>query len=156
MFKIHHMKMTYVILLSFVLIIISFWAGVEFQRTIDAFDELGMTSIKTKRLDFYNYEDALYLKRKVWGISGNHQTMEVTTTLENSKPDNDSDSYIYKGVEKLIYKIEGDTLKLYSIQDPVLPKQFESSIPIEIIKLKNYGEWNSIQEQINNNYQVFE
>lgn len=150
------MKTTYVILLSFVLILISFWVGVEFQRTRNAFEEIGKTSIQTKRLNFSSYEDALYLKRKVWGITGNHQTIELTSTLENSKSNDHSDSYIFKGAEELIYKIEGDTLKLYSVQDPILPKQFDSSIKIEIIKLKNYEEWNNIQEQINNNYQVFE
>ena len=58
-----------------------------------------------------SFDQVIYLTRKRWGISGNHEEKIITTKrYENS---NDSDRIIFQGDESLIYKTELDKLIIY-------------------------------------------
>jgi hypothetical protein len=126
------------------------------EREFASWDEIGKPIFEQKRIYFADEESAIYLKRKTWGITGNHQITIISTNPElEFKADSISD-YIFKGFAEVIYKAENKTLKIYSHHKPDIPSYFNSKIEIELIKFKNNAEWRKLEKQAEKNYQVFE
>ncbi len=127
----------------------------KIENELASWDEFGKPVFEKKQIYFPNKKTTLYLKSKVWGITGNHQISVISTKPEfEFQPDSISE-YIFHGDAGIIYKVENNTLKIYSHQKPKIPQKFESEINIELIELKNYADWNKLKAQIDNNYQIF-
>lgn len=150
------MKKGYLIIISTLLIILSFWFGMKVERELAGWDEIGKPVFVKKQIYFPKEKTTLYLKRKTWGITGNHQITIISTKPEfEFKADSISD-YIFNGFAEVIYKVENDTLKIYSHHKPNIPSKFDSKIEIELIEFKNNAEWHKLQEQAENCSQMFE
>jgi hypothetical protein len=126
------------------------------EREFASWDEFGKPVFEKRQIYFPNKNTTLYLKSKNWGITGNHQISVISTKPDfEFQPDSISE-YIFHGFGGIIYKVENNTLKIYSHQKPKIPLEFESDINVEFIEIKNNTEWNKLKTQIDNNYQIFE
>jgi hypothetical protein len=126
------------------------------EREFAEWDETFEPEYKIQRIYFPEKSTALYLKRKTWGITGNHQTTVISTNKELLfKADTISD-YVYNGFSEIIYKVENNKLIIYSHHIPEIPQKFESEIEIELRKYENNSEWKILKEEANRSYQKFE
>ncbi len=150
------MKKGTLIIISFVLIILSFWLGKKIERELSSWEEIGKPVFEKEQIYFPNKKTSLYLKSKNWGLTGDHKISVISTKSDlEFQPDSISE-YIFNGFGGILYKVESNTLKIYSHQKPKIPPKFESEINVELIEIKNNAEWNKIKEQMKNNYQEFE
>ena len=150
------MKKGTLIIISFVLIILSFWLGMKAERELASWDEIGKPVFEKEQIYFPNKKTSLYLKSKNWGLTADRKISVISTKSDlEFLPDSISE-YIFHGFGRIIYKVENNTLKIYSHQKPKIPSKFESEINVELIEVKNNSEWNKMKEQMNNNYQEFE
>lgn len=127
----------------------------EINNALSNWDEIGKPLYHKKAIYFPRKNTYLYFKSKNWGLTGDHK-VSVISTKSNSEflPDTISE-YVFYGFENIIYKVEGDTLKLYSNQDILKPQKFESEIFIKTITIKNSIEWIDLKKNIQNEYQIF-
>jgi hypothetical protein len=135
---------------------LSFWFGMRVEQEFSEWDETFEPEYKIQRIYFPENSTALYLKRKTWGITGNHQTTVISTNKELLFQTDTISDYIYKGFSEIIYKAENNKLIIYSHHKPEIPQKFESEIEIELRKYKNNSEWNILKEKANRSYQKFE
>ncbi len=83
------------------------------------------------------FDEELFIKRKVWGITGDHQVIVVSKSkTEEFKPDEERE-YVFRGLSPLFYRFESDTLKLYVTHAAKVPPNFDSRIHIEQVVLSN-------------------
>ena len=126
------------------------------EREFARWNEIGKPLFEKEQIYFPNKKTSLYLKSKNWGLTGDHKISVISTKPDfEFQPDSISE-YIFHGFGGIIYKVENNTLKIYSHQKPKIPQKFESEISVELIKVKNNAEWNKMKKQIDNNYQEFE
>lgn len=150
------MKKGTLIIISIVLIILSFWFGMKVERELASWDEIGKPVFEKEQIYFPNEKTSLYLKSKNWGLTADHQISVISTKPDfEFQPDSISE-YIFHGFGGIIYKAENDTLKIYSTQKPKVPQKFESEINVEIIEIKDNLEWIKLNDKIKSGYQKFE
>ncbi|MFD1015471.1 hypothetical protein [Winogradskyella rapida] len=150
------MKKRYLIIISILLTILSFWLGMKVEREFASWDEIGNPVFEKEQIYFPNKKTSLYLKSKNWGLTGDHKISVLSTKSDfEFQPDSISE-YIFHGFGGIIYKVENNTLKIYSHQKPKIPPKFESEINVELIEIKNNSEWNKLNDKIKNEYQKFE
>lgn len=127
------------ILISFVFISILF-LFFYIKNELSEFDKIGEPIIKVKSIYFPEIKDSIFVKSKVWGITGNHKTAIIT---KSSNPEFKSDSlndYVFKGFGEIILLKNIDELKVYSFQKPNIPKNFNSKVSIKLFPIKNNHE----------------
>ncbi len=128
----------------------------KLERELASWDEIGKPVFERKELYFPSKNASIYLKSINWGLTGDHK-ITVVSPIRESNFDTDSISeYIFHGFGGLIYKTEKDTLKIYSMQEPFLPTNFESEIKVQLIKIEDNGEWIKLKKEITDNYRIFE
>lgn len=150
------MKKLTLIIIGIVIILLSFWLGMKVERELASWDEIGKPVFEKEQIYFPNKKTSLYLKSKNWGLTADHKISVISTKSDlEFQPDSISE-YIFHGFGGIIYKVENNTLKIYSHQKPKIPPKFESEINVELIEVKNNVEWNKMKKQIDNNYQEFE
>jgi hypothetical protein len=126
------------------------------EREFANWDEIGKPVFENKKIYFPNKKTTLYLKSKNWGLTADHKVSVISTNPDfEFHPDSISD-YIFQGFEEIIYKVEDNTLKIYSHQKPEVPPNFESEIKVELIEINNNIEWDKLKAKIENNYQIFQ
>jgi len=126
------------------------------EREFASWDEIGKPVFDNKQIYFPSKKSTLYLKSKNWGLTADHKVTVISTKSDfEFQPDSISE-YIFHGFGGIIYKVENNTLKIYSHQKPKIPPKFESEINVELIEVKNNVEWNKMNEQIEINYHKFE
>ena len=150
------MKKRYLIIISTLLIILSFWFGIRVERELTSWEKIGKPISEKRQIYFPNKMTSLYLKSNNWGLTYDHKITVISTDSNLEFKSDSISEYIFYGFDGLIYKAENDTLKIYTRQLPKIPPKFESEITVELIEVKNNAEWNKMNEQIDNNYQKFE
>ena len=87
-----------------------------------------------------NQVDTLYIRARVWGVSGNHTEILISNDriCKRGRPYNEKTDYIFRAPE-IYYKIINDTLIVYSESiTQMTPENFSASISIKQNKLKDY------------------
>jgi hypothetical protein len=150
------MKKVTLIIIAIVIILLSFWLGKKVERELASWDEIGKPVFEKEQIYFPNKKTSLYLKSKNWGLTGDHKITVISTKSDfEFQPDSISE-YIFHGFSGIIYKVENNTLKIYSHQKPKIPPKFESEINVELIEVKNNVEWNKLNDKTKNKYRKFE
>lgn len=126
------------------------------EREFASWDEIGKPTYNIKQIYFPKEKTTLYLKRKTWGITGNHQITVLSTNPEREFQADSVSDYIFSGFAEIIYKSENNTLKIYSHNQPKIPPKFNSNIKIKFIKYKNNAEWNNLKGQVEKGYKTLE
>ncbi len=81
--------------------------------------------------------DSVFIKKKVWGISANHQIIVISKDgLIPFSPDSTKD-FMFNGWDPFLYKFENDTLSVFIRSISNEPKNFNSGITIDQKVLSN-------------------
>lgn len=134
---------------------LSFWLGIRFERLTADFEEIGKPVYIKEQIYFPEKNETVYLKSKIWGLTGDHQITTISTNPDSEFFPDSTSEYIFYGFEALIYKKSKDTLYIFAGQTPEKPVNFNSKINIVMIKTQAI-EWTSLNEKIKNNYRKFE
>jgi hypothetical protein len=150
------LKKRYIIIISILLIILSFWFGMRVERELTSWEEIGKPVSKKKQIYFPNEMTSLYIKSNNWGLTYDHKITVISTNSDLEFKADSISEYIFYGFDGLIYKTQNDTLKIYSRQQPNIPPKFDSDIIVEIIEIKSNPEWKKMKAEIINGFQQFE
>jgi hypothetical protein len=150
------LKKGHIIIISILLIILSFWFGMKVERELAGWEEIGKPVFEREQIYFPNKKTSLYLKSKNWGLTADHKISVISTKREMEFQSDSISEYIFHGFGEIIYKVENNTLKIFSHQKPKIPPKFESEINVELIEVKNNAEWNKLNDKIKSEYQKFE
>jgi len=122
-------KKLYIGLFLATLIVVMLWIG--FIYAFPNFEP----DYNIKEIGFTDNSIKLYLKSKTWGISANHEVVQLST---NSKSEIDSvHNLVFKDPDFLFYKTSHDSLFLYVYSGAIKPPQFNSTIKIIQVELPN-------------------
>ncbi|SFE46081.1 hypothetical protein SAMN05518672_106202 [Chitinophaga sp. CF118] len=79
----------------------------------------------------------VFIKRKVWGLTGDKQIVVISNVgNEDFKPQKSND-YIYEGLFEIFYKLQHDTLFIYTLVSSPVPNKFSSPYKIVQVELDN-------------------
>ena len=126
------------------------------EQEFTEWDETFKPTYIIEQINFPKKEESLYLKRKTWGITGNHQTTEISMNKELKFETDTLSNYVFNGFSEIIYKVEDSTLIIYSHHKPKDPIKFESKIKIDLREYKNNAEWKDLRKKAEKSYQIFE
>ena len=79
----------------------------------------------------------IYIKKKVWGMTSDHQVIVISDTKEQNFVPTASRNYIYNGLAQLFYKIREDSLYIYTLKASPVPHDLITNIKIVQIELEN-------------------
>lgn len=107
------------------------------------------TNIEVVEISSANHSSKLFIKKKTWGMTGDGQVIIISDNDNREfEPDSTKD-YVFKGLSPLFYKVERDTLLLYTYQVSSVPSNLKSNFIIRQIELENPSMMNLIE---NDNY----
>ena len=94
---------------------------------------------KVSIVDVYssNFWQKVYIKRKVWGITGNHEFTVVSKSGDESFEPNEDNEYVYKGLSPIFYSFRDDTLNIYVMKESKKPTEMTTRIQVNQIVLTN-------------------
>ncbi len=75
--------------------------------------------------------DSVFVKRKVWGVSSNHQVITISKKGEIPFSPDSTKDYIFNGWGPFLYKFENDTLSVFIRIVSNEPEKFGGDITIE-------------------------
>jgi|SRR5450432_1282598 len=82
-------------------------------------------------------QSKLYIKKKVWGMTSDNQLVVISSSKEKDFTSEGSENYVYDGVMPLFYKLQKDTLFVYTLKMSAVPKDLETSFKIIQVPLEN-------------------
>lgn len=92
------------------------------------------TTVKCDTIYANSVNDTLFVKLKTVGL--NHVMVISQNSGSSFDPDSTKD-FIYEGVRSLFYKLNNDTLLVYTVHKTSVPKYFHSKITIRQIELSS-------------------
>lgn len=75
-------------------------------------------------------KDSLFIITQNWGLNGDNQTTIITKNVRSNGKYDGTTNIVYDGLEPFVYKVEKDTLFIFSRHVVAIPKGFTSKIPI--------------------------
>jgi len=126
------MKKAVIVLISIVVVIVLFiytyWSSIvpDFEPTYTVVELKSDAS-----------QESIYLKKKVWGISSDHQVIVISASGEVEFEAQESEEYLYKTSTPFLYEFKDDLLKVYTRRASPIPSNFDSSIKVEQVVLNN-------------------
>lgn len=91
----------------------------------------------------------LYIKRKVWGVTSDYQVTVISNSHSEIVELDSTVDYIYKGLEPFVYKMQSDTLIIYTMQPCSEPHHFNSSKMRVVQRRVSNPEYMDLMYQIN-------
>jgi hypothetical protein len=135
-----------------VVLMLTFKAGMSFERDKQEDDSIGKTSYKFKNLFFEKHGARLYLKSKTWGLTGDHSvTVLSLNSMTEFHPDTTKE-FVFYG-DELIYRQTNDSLIVYYGVLKSKPKIFNSPVKLKFIESDDYQ---TLNEQVLKGLQKFE
>ena len=91
-----------------------------------------VTEISSKEV-----QSKLYIKKKVWGMTSDNQVIVISSSNKKDFTSGDAGSYVYEGIMPLLYKLQKDTLFIYTLKMSLVPKDLKTSFKIIQVQLEN-------------------
>lgn len=79
----------------------------------------------------------VYIKKKVWGISGDHQVIVISNSDKKDFKIDSTKDYVFHGSTPLFFKQKNDSLIVYTMRMALVPTNFKNSFQIIQIELSN-------------------
>jgi hypothetical protein len=146
------MKIFLKIIGLFVVLALTFKAGMSLEREKQEVDSIGKPSYKSKKLVFDKNGAKLYLKSKNWGLTGDHSVTVLSLNPETEFHPDTTKEYVFHG-DKIIYRQTNDSLIVYYGELKSKPKIFNSPVKLKFIESNDYQ---SLNEQVLKGLQKFE
>ncbi len=102
------------------------------------------------KIEFYSdkYDEAIYLKKQVWGLTGDHQIIVISESPKAKFNDAIQKDYRYNGLSPFYYSFKHDTLTVYVRKISQVPQDFHSNIVVVQNELNNV-EMHDLMEKYN-------
>jgi hypothetical protein len=94
--------------------------------------EVDMISIHSDR-----FEETLYIKRMVWGMTGDNQVIVISKSSRKETVTNPNEEFVFQGLGAFYWKYSDDTLEIYYDSKFIPPARSSIKIFIRPIKLNN-------------------
>ena len=111
------LQLTKKTVITFLIVIpLTFYAGLKCEESLSELDKIGKPSIDIIKFQNRQLQDTVYLVRKTWGYTGDHEVFALTTT----KPDPDHwwpdslNDYVWRGDNTIYYQRKNDTLQIWT------------------------------------------
>jgi cytochrome c-type biogenesis protein CcmE len=82
-------------------------------------------------------QSKLYIKKKVWGMTSDNQVIVISSSNKKEFSSEDAESYVYEGVIPLFYKVQKDTLFVYTLKMSSVPNGLKTNFKIVQVQLEN-------------------
>ncbi|MVT39188.1 hypothetical protein GO495_01215 [Chitinophaga oryziterrae] len=80
---------------------------------------------------------SVFIKRMVWGLTGDKQVIVISNTDNKNFKAPKSNEYVYEGLFEMFYKIQRDTLFIYTLISSPVPNKFSAPYKIVQVELNN-------------------
>jgi hypothetical protein len=94
-------------------------------------------NIVLEQVDFPKLNQAVYLKKKNWGITGDGQATVISTSDERTVDTASQTDFSLYGLGHIFYRKSGDTLIVFTRHKFKEPAKFNSNIVIKQVELDN-------------------
>ena len=84
-----------------------------------------------------NFEEKIFIKRKVWGITGDDGIIVISKSSNKSFEPNTDSEYVFAGLSPFFYSFRNDTLNIYVGKESKKPIEMNTRIKINQIVLTN-------------------
>ena len=82
-------------------------------------------------------QSKLYIKKKVWGMTSDNQVIVISSSNVKEFTLEGTENYIYEGIMPMLYKLQKDTLSIYTLKVSAVPKNLKTDFKIVQIQLEN-------------------
>jgi hypothetical protein len=125
------MKTTLIIILILTGLLLTLLSYLYFNLP-DYKPKVSIVSIYSERFD-----ERIALKKKVWGVTGDHQVIVVSKSADDEFQADENREYVFEGFLPLFYRFERDTLHLYVRKASKVPDAMPTKITINQVVLNN-------------------
>ena len=137
-----------------IFISLAFYFGIRFERFNSEIDEIGKPTLNSKVIRVNDsFNEVLYLTKKVWGISGNHQQFIISTKRYGQA--SPKERIILEGETPLFYKIDNNRVLFYSDRNFKEIPKITNTIILEFIEI-NDRESRELEKEISTSIILFE
>ena len=98
-----------------------------------------------------HYNESLFIKKKIWGITADHQVIIITKSNDAVVEPKIEYDYVYEGMLPFYYQFKDDTLKLFVRKESNIPNKLSTNIKIVQIILNNTEMMNLTKTYIEKN-----
>ena len=84
-----------------------------------------------------NNPDPIYLKNCIWGMGSNSELIFVSNNTNKDLNSSKNSDYVFSSGAPIFYKLESDTLIVFTTEIAIEPSVFESNFVIEQRKINN-------------------
>lgn len=116
-----------------------------FWFTYNAMDGLDTSVHKDSKVIFDNLNDTVYVMASSWGLTGDHIEIVVSSLPIANRGSRAVSDYIFYE-PTIYYKKEGDTLVVYSQSIAVVPDNFNSSVKIRQVQVRDNEEMKNYEQ----------
>ena len=120
------------IIIWFIIGTIVILAFIFYNSMPDYKGEYDVKEIKTP-----NVSSSIFIKRKVWGITYDNQTIVISSSREKEFNPNSATDYVYEGLSPFYYKFYKDSLFVYTMKKSNVPQNLKTEFKIMQIELEN-------------------
>lgn len=82
-------------------------------------------------------QSKLYIKKKIWGMTSDNQIIVISNSDQKEFTVDSAESYVYEGMMPFLYKLEKDTLLVYTLKIATVPKGLKTSFKVIQVLLEN-------------------
>ena len=143
------------IIILFISVVLSFFAGFKCKKISDQLDDIGKPSMPVVILNNDSLHETIYLVSKHWGLTGDHSIIALTKNDPKNEwyPDSIQD-IIFKG-GSVFYNQNSDTIKIWTDLMPDKSSHLITRQKIDLIGIDNPTAM-KYREQINTSIKLIE
>ena len=81
-------------------------------------------------VSFKDTQSKLYIKMKTWGMTSDNQIVIISNSNKREFISEPAQDYVYKGIMPLFYKVQNDTLSIYTLKTSSIPEGLKTSLKV--------------------------
>lgn len=124
---------TLLLIIGTILLIVLLIIIVDLSRLVSIWQPV----VKEFEIRVPTLNEAVYVKKKVWGITHDYQLLLISAHPRKSFDYDPKTDYIYHNFSYLFYRIIRDSLEIYTMTPSPVPDEFTSGVKIIQIELDN-------------------
>ena len=88
-------------------------------------------------VSFKDTQSKLYIKMKTWGMTSDNQVVVVSNSNKKEFISESTKDYVYEGIMPLFYKVQNDTLSIYTLVTSSVPEDFKTNLKVIQVQIEN-------------------
>lgn len=82
-------------------------------------------------------QSKLYIKMKTWGMTSDNQLVVISNSNKKEFTPAPTQDYVYEGIMPLFYKVQNDTLSIYTLKTSSVPEDLKTGLKVIQVQLEN-------------------